>query len=119
MKIRTSPLNTLLPRGRRLAMRNYRPCPGTELCSGPPVVGGTDEGGTIGGGGAVIESICPVIGAVEDANMIAPITIRMKGYVFPKSNISPRTSCSRNNTPIVMSTAGPINPRIVQRGHRQ
>src|SRR5260370_371615 len=61
----------------------------------------------------------PSIGAIADASSIAPITIKMNGYVFEKSNMLPRTSCSRNNTPIVINTAGPMSPRIVQRGHWQ
>src|SRR5882762_5589507 len=61
----------------------------------------------------------PSIGAIADASSIAPITIKMNGYVFEKSNTLPRTSCSRNNTPIVINTAGPINPRIVHLGQWQ
>src|SRR4029077_14795045 len=95
----------------------YCPWPGREFCVGPGVAGGPVWG--TAGGGAVIESTCPVIGAIEEASNIAPITIRINGYVFEKSNTSPRTSCNRNNTPMVISTAGPINPRIVHRGQRQ
>src|SRR5882672_6623667 len=63
--------------------------------------------------------MCPSIGASEDASSMAPITIKMNGQVLEKSNMLPRTSCSRNNTPMVISTAGPISPRIVHLGHRQ
>jgi len=79
MNIKISPLKTLLPRGRSLAMSSYCPWPGIELCAGPGVAGGT------AGGGAVVESTWPSIGATDDASSTAPITIKINGQVFEKS----------------------------------
>src|ERR1700686_5903006 len=48
---------------------------------------------------------------------MAPITMRMTGYVLPKEKSPPRIWSRRKSTPTVIMTAGPISPRIVQRRH--
>src|SRR5216683_2823270 len=75
MTMRTSPLKTLLPRGRSPAMSGYCPWPGSEFCAGSEVAGGT-----AGGGGAVAESMWPSIGAIEDPSSIAANFVQQKQH---------------------------------------
>lgn len=74
-------------------------------------------GGTMGGGGTAPGagvSICPSRDASEEARWITPTTTSRIGHVFSNETLPPRTSCSRNNNPTVITSAGPVNPRIAQ-----
>src|SRR5713226_9725095 len=59
----------------------------------------------------------PSAGEAAAARLMAPITMRMTGYVLPNEKSPPRIWSSRKSTPTVMMAAGPISPRIVQRRH--
>src|SRR5256885_13242400 len=63
--------------------------------------------------------MCPSVGAKLLARLIAPITIRITGNVLPKEKYPPPTWSRRNKTPTVMTTAGPMSPRIMQRRQLQ
>src|SRR5713226_785497 len=58
--------------------------------------------------------MCPSREAIADPSWIAPITSRMTGKVCSKRSQPPCTSCNRYNTPMVISTAGPIRLLIIQ-----
>src|SRR5260370_38941485 len=104
MKIRTSPLKTLLPRGRSLAMCGYCPWPGREFCAGPGVGGGA------AGGIDVVESTGPDIGPLADANKKSPRTMRTNGEEFQKSKKAQQVSCNKDNRTIVNNNAHPNEP---------
>src|SRR5580704_14515958 len=114
--MRIMPEKSELPRGRELAIRIYCPwsCPGREFCGG----GGVEAGGTGAAGGAAPE-MCPSAGAVEEARLIAPITMRMTGNVRSNEKLPPIISLSRKSTPTVITMAGPIRLRMVQRRQAQ
>jgi hypothetical protein len=59
------------------------------------------------------------MGAREHARLIAPITMRIIGQVLRNAKVLPCIWSSRNNTPMVMISAGPRKLRMVQRGHLQ
>src|SRR5215471_12757071 len=54
-----------------------------------------------------------------EASCTAPMTSKMTGQVFEKEKNSPRIWSSRKSTPTVMTTAGPIKLRMVQRRQLQ
>src|SRR6266478_2591260 len=116
--MRTIPLKIPLLRGRPVAMCRYCPCPGKEPGAEPE---GADGAGGPGGiaGGATPAEMCPSIGDNAAARLISPMTTRITGYVFVISKLPPRISCRRSSTPMVMTMAGPRNPRMVHRRHAQ
>src|ERR1700736_3411681 len=63
-------------------------CPGPLIDEPRAAVGAEPE--VAGAVGACVKSICPVIGDKAEARRIAPTTIRMMGYVLPKSKAPPR-----------------------------
>src|SRR5262249_50681827 len=76
-------------------------------------------GAPVGGAGGTGPKLCPSAEATLLAKLIAPKTIRITGHVCLKSRYPPWISLSRNKRPRVMTTAGPINPRIMQRWQLQ
>jgi hypothetical protein len=93
-------------------MENYCPCLGKV--SGAELAGGT--GVPAGGAGGAEFEMWPSMGESAEARLMTPITTRIIGHDWPKEN--PLRVCSRrNSTPTVMTTAGPIKLRMVQRRH--
>lgn len=58
--------------------------------------------------------MCPSREASAPPSCIRPMTNSSTGKVCPKLKSPPCNWCSRKRTPIVMTTTGPIRPRIVQ-----
>jgi hypothetical protein len=65
-------------------MSAYCPCPGIDVGIELEFAVGAAPGGG-GAGGVAVEEMCPSIGASDEASKMAPMTIRITGYVLPNS----------------------------------
>src|SRR6266404_1761067 len=70
-----------------------------------------------GGGGACgpCGPVCPSVDAVSCNSLTTPIATKITGHKW--LNEATCICCSRNRTPIVMRTTGPIKPRREHRWH--
>jgi hypothetical protein len=59
--------------------------------------------------------VCPSVDAVSCSSLTTPIASKITGH--KRLNEATCICWSRNSTPIVMSTTGPINPRREHRWH--